>query len=246
MKKKEKTVSIVIPAKDEEETIGRLLNDLNKEKKKIPEWNIETIVVDNNSVDKTAKIAKAKGATVVFEKKRGKGHALVAGFRKAKGSYLVMMDADYSHRPEDLKGFLKALDKGYGLVVGSRHLGGSDEYNIVRAFGNYFLTFAYKLLFWEWHMTDALNGYKAFKKDVFKTFTYSSSNFEIEIELLSNTLKLGYDVGEVPSHERERAGGKMKSIALIHGTKFLFKIIQESIRYWWGRLIKKNYRKGRK
>lgn len=237
-----KTVSVVIPAKDEEETIGDLLDDLKREIAKLTKWKFEIIVVDNNCADKTARVAKEKGAIVVKEKKRGKGHALVAGFGKSRGEYIVMMDADYSHRAEDLGAMIGKLEEGYGLIVGSRMLGGSDEYNVVRYFGNISLTLAYRTLFWQWPMTDALNGYKVFRRDIFDAFTYHSSNFEIEIELLSNALKLGYNIGEVPSHERERAGGKMKSFAPVHGTKFLLKIIQESIKYWFCHITGKHRR----
>ncbi|MDD9954386.1 MAG: glycosyltransferase family 2 protein [Candidatus Woesearchaeota archaeon] len=238
--KKRHFVSIIIPAKDEEDTIGQLLDDCNATIKGMPE-KVEIIVVDNNCVDKTAAIAKKKGARVVFEKKAGKGHALVAGFAAAKGDVLAMMDADYSHRPEDLPAFIKKLDEGYGLVVGSRMTGGSDEYDVVRYIGNHGLTTAYRVLFWQFKTTDALNGFKVFTRDVFDTFTYHSSNFEIEIEILSNALKLGYTIGEVSSHERERAGGKMKSFAPVHGTKFLWKIIQESCKYQFGRLFRRSY-----
>lgn len=225
-----KLVSIIIPAKDEEETIGRVLDDLNNTLNKIMDHTFEVIVVDNNSKDNTSKIAKEKKAKVFFEERLGKGRALLNGFNKSKGDYIIMLDADYSHRPEDIPRFLKKLEEGAGLVIGSRFYGGSDEYNVIRSFGNVSLTFIFRIMFGQ-HLTDVLNGFKAFKRDIYTNFNYSSKNFEIEIELVSNTLKQGYKIVEVPSHERERAGGKMKSFAPIHGTKFLLKIIEEGIKY---------------
>lgn len=229
-----KTVSVVIPAKDEEETIGMVLRDLNSEIRKLP-YDFEVIVVDDHSRDGTAKIASSFGAKVVRNKALpGKGNALKTGFRNAKGEIIVMLDADYSHMPEEMHLFLKQLEKGYGLVVGSRYTGGSDEYTLVRSFGNLVLTLAF-VTFFGVKLSDALNGYKAFRKEVIgNRQSLKSRDFEIEIELIARCLRKGMKVGEVPSHERTRAGGKMKSKAFIHGPKFLFKIISEGLRYRFG------------
>lgn len=229
--KKKKLVSVVIPAKDEEETIGMVLTDLNKTIKTIKNYNFEVIVVDDKSKDKTGKISQEYNAKVIRNKgTSGKGKALALGFKHTKGDYIVMLDADYSHKPEDIPRYLKKLEEGYGLIVGSRHHGGSDEYDLVRYFGNLSLTSAFRTCFGV-YLTDALNGFKVFKKNVIKNHRYKSKDFEIEIELIANALKEKEKVGEVPSHERARAGGKMKSFAPVHGTKFLLKIISEGLKY---------------
>src|SRR3989344_1796081 len=119
-----KLVSIVIPAYNEEETIGMVLDDLFKTLKRMKGYHFETIVVDNNSTDKTAAIAKQKGAAVLHEQKKGKGNALKAGFAGTRGDTIIMMDADYSHRPEDIPFFLKKIEGGHGLVIGSPVTGG--------------------------------------------------------------------------------------------------------------------------
>jgi hypothetical protein len=75
-----------------------------------------------------------------------------------------------------------------------------------------------------------LNGYKAFRRDVFDDFNYTSSMFEIEIELIANTLRKGYRVVEVLSHERARAGGEAKSRVIRHGTRFFWRIFTEWLR----------------
>ena len=118
---------------------------------------------------------------------------------------------------------------GVGLVIGSRIVGGSEEYTPVRAFGNVVLTLAVGL-FMKRFLSDALNGYKAFRRDVFTDFRYTSRNFEIEIELIANALRRGYQIVEVCSHERQRAGGQAKSRVIKHGTLFLSRIILESCR----------------
>jgi glycosyltransferase involved in cell wall biosynthesis len=233
------TISIVIPAKDEEATIAMLLKDLDKVISSIKKYNFEIIVIDDKSKDRTGQIAKSSGAKVIRNTgKSGKGNALMVGFKEAKGDYIITMDADYSHRPEEIPLFLEKVEKGYGFVIGSRSTGGSEEYTKIRTLGNVVLT-GLVALFFGVRLTDALNGYKIFKVPVAKEFSYKSREYEIEIELISNSLRKGYRIGEIPSHERIRAGGKMKSFAVIHGPKFLFRIIKEGISYRIWRLFRR-------
>lgn len=222
-----KKVSIVIPAMNEEENLPMVIGKVNQLKEKVKEYVFEVIVVDDHSVDKTSEVALKEGANVIRnEYKPGKGNALRYGFERTTGDYIVMLDADCSHNPLDIPKFLEKLEEGAGLVIGSRIYGGSDEYTRVRAFGNIMLTFVFGL-FHGRYLSDALNGFKAFKKDIFWDFKYNSSDFEIEIELLVNTIRKGYPISEVPSHEEARKAGKAKSKVVKHGTKFLLRIIRE-------------------
>jgi glycosyltransferase involved in cell wall biosynthesis len=223
-------VSVVIPAHNEEQTLPWVLRDLNDTIASLPHDDFEVICVDDHSTDATANVARQFGATVVQNQGRsGKGMALRAGFARATGDVIVMMDADYSHRAEDLPLLLQTLTGGTGLVIGSRVFGGSDEYTPIRALGNVFLTAALGLTTGRF-LSDALNGYKAFRRDVFTDFTYTSRAFEIEIELLANALRKGYKVVECSSHERARAGGEAKSRVIRHGTRFLMRIIREGFK----------------
>ncbi len=223
-------LSIVVPAKNEEESSGKVLTDLNNVTPTLHGYDVEVIVVDDRSTDRTAEIAQSLGARVVQNtRKSGKGMALRAGFEAAGGDLLLMMDADYSHRPEDIPEFLGALRDGVGLVIGSRVFGGSEEYNHVRALGNVFLSATLGLCTGR-YLSDALNGFKLFRRDVFTDFKYTSPAFEIEIEIIGNALRKGYKIIEVISHERARAGGEMKSRVVRHGTRFLLRILWEGFR----------------
>ncbi|MBW7991037.1 MAG: glycosyltransferase family 2 protein [Planctomycetes bacterium] len=223
-------ISIVIPAKNEEATLGKVLEDLNKVIPTLDGYDVEVLCVDDHSNDSTVSIAKSFGARVITNpNKSGKGMALRAGFKAATGDILVMMDADCSHQPKHLPAFLNALEDGVGLVIGSRVTGGSDEYELIRALGNVFLTL-FVGLFMGRYLSDALNGYKVFRRDVFSDFKYTSKAFEIEIEIIANTLRKGYRVVEVNSHELARAGGKAKSKVVRHGTRFLLRILLERLR----------------
>ena len=223
-------ISIVIPAKNEEINLSRVLQDLSKAMRQLSDYEFEIICVDDHSTDRTAEVAQAFGAKVIHNKRRsGKGMALRAGFESATGDVLVMMDADYSHRAEDLPLFIHALKDGVGLVIGSRASGGSEEYAHIRALGNVFLSAIFGLCTGR-YLSDTLNGYKAFRRDVFTDFHYTSKAFEIEIEIIANTLRKGYRVVEVSSHERARAGGVAKSKVVRHGTRFLMRIFLEGIK----------------
>ncbi len=223
-------VSIVIPAKNEEMNIGLVLDDLSKTLGQIPEEEFEVIVVDDKCADRTVEIAKARGVQIVQNTgPSGKGRALRLGFAKSTGDIVLMMDADYSHRCEDIPKFLDAMDEGVGMVIGSRVYGGSDEYTPIRALGNVFLTYALGVFLGR-YLSDALNGFKAFRRDVFDDFVYVSKKFDIEIELIANTLRKGYKVVEISSYERSRLGGKSKSSVIRHGTGFFRRIFVEWLR----------------
>lgn len=223
-------VSVVIPARNEEVNIGVVIDDLRKTIAQFPEREFELIVVDDKSADRTAEIARARGAHVIRNTGPcGKGRALRLGFENSTGDILVMMDADYSHRSEDIPKLLEAITDNVGLVIGSRVYGGSDEYTPIRALGNVFLTYAVGLFLGR-YLSDALNGFKAFRRDVFDDFTYTSKQFEIEIELIANTLRKGYQVIEVRSHERARLGGQSKSRVIRHGSRFFWRVFAEWLR----------------
>lgn len=225
-----KTVSIIIPAKDEEESLPYVLAELLSLKRILAkQYTVEIIVVDDHSADATAQISKQKGISVIPNSSpSGKGHALRTGFSHARGDYIVTMDADYSHEVNDIPLFIQKLEEGAGLVIGSRIMGGTDEHTRIRAFGNEILTFCVNA-FLGANLTDALNGYKAFCKDIVKNVGYTSADFEIEIELIAKTLRKHFPVVEIPSHERARMGGVSKSSVFTHGKKFFLRIVREYI-----------------
>ena len=224
-------VSVVIPAQNEEANLAVVLGDLQATIAAIPDHRFEVIVVDDHSTDRSAAIAREHGARVVpNEGRRGKGMALRRGFEAAQGELIAMMDADYSHRAEELPRFLQAIrDPSVGLVIGSRVVGGSEEYTHVRALGNVFLSATLGLCTGR-YLSDALNGFKVFRREVFTDFTYTARAFEIEIEIIANTLRDGFRVVEITSHERARAGGEAKSRVVRHGTRFLVRILYEGLR----------------
>jgi glycosyltransferase involved in cell wall biosynthesis len=239
----ESVVSIVIPAKNESENIPRLLSDLQKVFQQNTAYRFELIVVDDHSTDQTSQVSRAGGAIVIEnQRKPGKGNALMSGFEKATGHFFIMLDADYSHRPEDIPAFLSKLEQGFGLVVGSRSTGGSDEYTFIRTLGNVGLSTVFCFLMGV-QVTDVLNGYKAFRREVFTGYRYHSAQFEIEIELMANCIRAGLPIGEIACHERARSAGEAKSRVVKHGTRFLWKILQMAFVYRIEKVFSRKHRK---
>jgi glycosyltransferase involved in cell wall biosynthesis len=226
------SLSVVIPARNEAANMARVLEDLNATIASLRGHKVEVIVVDDGSTDDTASIAASMGALVIrnTSRRHGKGVALRLGFDAASGDLLAMMDADYSHRAEELPRFLDALqDSSVGLVIGSSVIGGSEEYTHIRALGNVFLSATLGLCTGR-YLSDALNGFKVFRRSIYREFPFNAPNFEIEIEIIANTLRSGYRIIEVLSHERARAGGEAKSRVVRHGTRFLLRILFEGAR----------------
>src|SRR5207244_6297645 len=112
-------VSVVIPCLNEAENIELCVALANAV---LDEHGIagEVVVVDNGSEDASGELARAAGATVVYEPRRGYGSAYLAGFGAARGDYIVMIDADLTYDFHDIPRFVEELDDGAGLVMGNR------------------------------------------------------------------------------------------------------------------------------
>src|SRR3989304_4197484 len=116
-------VSVVIPTMNEEASIGRVLEEV---KKALSGWDYEVLVVDTASRDRTREIARAMGARVIAEPRRGYGRAYKTGFAAARGDVLVTLDADLTYPADRIPEFCRLIDQeGADFVSGNRlaHLG---------------------------------------------------------------------------------------------------------------------------
>ena len=116
---------VIIPAYNEEESIGKVIEDIPKD------LVSEIIVVNNNSTDDTEKSALNSGATVLFEQFKGYGAACLKGIDYLKDKHpdtVVFLDGDYSDYPEELSDLIRLIDtENYDFVLGSRVLGESEK-----------------------------------------------------------------------------------------------------------------------
>ena len=196
-------VSLVIPAMNEERNIGWVLE-------RLPEIIDEVILVDGNSVDDTVAVSRRirPDIRVVGQDRPGKGAALRAGFAAARGDVIVMIDADCSMDPAEIKSFLDRLDEGYDLVKGSRFMGngGTTDMERLRRWGNGGLRGLVNGLYGT-EFTDLCYGYCAFRRGCLEALALRSDGFEIETEIVVRAVNAGLRIGEVPSFEHPRAFG---------------------------------------
>lgn len=227
-------VSLIIPAKNEEQNIISILN-------KIPDFISEIIVIDGNSSDKTFQLANNYSPKVKVYKQRtsGKGAALSLGFNLASGDFLVALDADGSNDPQELQLFIEKFKEGYELIKGSRYIkqGGSEDLTIFRSFGNIFLTKIANFLFsTKW--TDLAYGYVGITKnlasklkildfDLKRNIFGYGTGFEIESLICCRAAKNNSKIIEIPSFEKKRVYGSSNLKSIPDGSRALSAIIIE-------------------
>lgn len=215
----EKSVSIVIPTKNEEKNVADLIRRIKKHSFGFLK---EIIVVDGHSQDRTREIAARSGVKVILDNGRGKGAAIRKAIKFIKGRIAVFIDADGSHHPRDIKKLIKPILKNQAdHVSGSRMLGGSDELHgdlnkFLRMMGSDIITLGINYRFGV-RLTDTQNGFRAIKTDVIKKLGLRENITTIEQEMIMKTLRYDYRIVEVPTHEYRRKYGsstiKLRNVA---------------------------------
>ncbi|MFC1711532.1 glycosyltransferase family 2 protein [Patescibacteria group bacterium] len=225
MKKKIKDkITIVIPTKNEQETIAEVIKQCKK-------YANQIIVVDGHSIDKTRSIAKSLGVKVILDNKKGKGDAIRKSLEYVNNEIIVFIDADGSHETKDIPELVEPLFKNKAeLVVASRLKGGSDEIKLdlnglIRHIGGELSVIIVNYR-WGVDLTDIHNGFRAIKKKAILGLNLKSNGFEIEEEIIMKCLKKGYNVLEIASHEYARKGGISK-LQTRQAGKILFKLFLE-------------------
>ena len=206
-------VGLVIPALDEEQALPLVLAE-------IPAGRVERIVVvDNGSTDRTAEVARAGGAEVVHEERRGYGSACLAGLVRlaedrgagrpalSTGDIVVFLDADHSDYPEDLSALLAPIEAGEAdLVIGSRVLGGATMDALLPQawFGNRLACGLMRVLF-RAHYTD-LGPFRAITVEALEHLKMRDRDFGWTIEMQLKARAARLRVAEVPVRYRARIG----------------------------------------
>lgn len=208
------TLSVVIPAYNEERFIGTLLERIRAVDLTPLGLSKEIIVIDDGSRDRTVEIASAVADVRVHRmpKNGGKGQAVRAGIGLATGEYLIIQDADLEYDPQDYIPMIQALQANRGDVVyGSRYLGrGRHEKQSLAAYlGGRSLSLV-ALLFTGTYLTDTVTAYKLFRRRDLSGVTLETSGFELDHEITARLLARGLRIVEVPIayHPRSRKEGK--------------------------------------
>lgn len=175
-------------------------------------FETEVLVVDNNSEDKTAEIAKRKGAKVITEKKQGKGYAVITGFRNIPedADIIAMIDGDNSYNIEELPRLIEPLENNFGDVIVGTRLNGRLTANSMTGFnrvGNWFFTFLARVGY-KTNVTDVCSGFFAWKRPVIKNLVdhLDSNGFSIEMEMIAKMAKMNYPCYSVPISYDARNG----------------------------------------
>jgi glycosyltransferase involved in cell wall biosynthesis len=218
-------LSIIVPAKDEAESLARLLPKLRSLHPKA-----EIIVVDDGSQDTTAEIARTAGASVISHPySLGNGAAVKAGVRAANGDLLVCMDADSQHIPEDIGRLLEMHSKGYDMVVGART--GTSQASLGRHVANSL----YNLLA-SWmvghRIPDLTSGFRAADAGRFREFLHLLPNgFSYPTTITMAFFRAGYRVGYVPIQASKRQGRGSHIRPFRDGVRFLLIIFKIATLY---------------
>ena len=203
-----KLLAVVVPAKDEEATVGELLE--RTARARVPGYELRTIVVDDGSTDRTAEVAGNHGAIVVrHETNRGLGAAVRTGLRaavEAGASAVAYLDADLEYYPEDIPRLVEPILEGRAdYVLGSRFPGGARGMRLHRRLGNYAFT-ALLVVLTGRRISDGQTGMRAFSREAASRAEIIHDYNYAQVLTLDLSRK-GFRIEEVPIRYRVREHG---------------------------------------
>ena len=209
-------ISVVIPALDEEEPIAEVV-------RAVAGTNIprEIIVVDNGSTDRTAVHARAAGAKVVEEPRRGYGRACRTGVRalSPECDIVVFLDGDGSDCPEFMSQLIEPIVAGtYDFVIGSRTRGQREpgSMNFQQVASGYLAGFLLRLLYGV-RYTD-MSPFRAIRPDMLETLAMKEETYGWNLEMQIRAARAGLRILEIPVNHRCRTGGQSKVSGTLRGT----------------------------
>jgi glycosyltransferase involved in cell wall biosynthesis len=213
-------LTLIIPAKNEEESLPIFLHELKDYKCKI------IIVLSRNDFNTYNSIIKNGRIKIIFQKNYGYGNALIEGIRASFTKYSCIINADGSMNPKELyKMIINCRDND--LVFASRYHqkgGGSEDDTIITFVGNKFFSFLGNLLF-NLNISDILYTYVLGKTKSFKKIKLKNKDFRLCVELPIKAKKMNLKYICLPSFERSRLAGKKKVNALKDGFLILIEIL---------------------
>ncbi len=227
---KKDSICIILPALDEELTVGKVIDEIPRKALEKEGYQVDILVVDGGSSDRTRQIALAKGVRVIVEPKPGKGRAVRTALASVEADFIFMLDADYTYPATYIPEMLKILRQGSPVVIGSRlrgrwQKGAMRRLNVI---GNVMLTWLANILY-RTRISDLCTGYWGMRGEVFRELKLFAEGFQLEAELFIQLAKKGYPIAEVPIYYRCREG-KAKLSGLKDGIKIGWMLIRRRFR----------------
>jgi glycosyltransferase involved in cell wall biosynthesis len=215
-------ISVIIPAKNEAQGIASIITRV-REALDETSFSYEIIVVDDGSADETAKKAHEAGATVLCHPYNiGNGAAIKTGIRYSRGGWLVMLDADGQHPPEDIPALLELLQK-YHMVVGARTSSSETSFhrNLANRIYNRFASYVCGR-----PIDDLTSGFRAIRAGAAKEFvTLLPNTFSYPSTITLATVRSGYSLAYHPIKSPRRAAGTKSKVKLLKDGSRFFLII---------------------
>lgn len=228
------TLSVVIPAYNEETGIAEIAQRvlaIQPELAKVGVDNLELLVVDDCSSDRTAEIAgRIKGVGLIrHSKNQGYGGALKTGFGRARGELIGFLDADGTYPPEYFPQLCQLALNGAELVIGSRMAGAASEMPKTRRLGN--LIFARLLtMVGRQHVTDSASGMRVFKREILERIYPLPDGLNLTPVMSTRAIHEGIKMAETPIPYSERLGNSKLSVVR-DGSVFLHSILWTALTY---------------
>ena len=215
-----KNLTLVIPAKNEEFSLPKVLNEIKY-------FKCKKIVVLGKSDLKTIKSINNFDCKIIKQKSSGYGNAIIEGIKKTKTKYICIFNADGSFNPKYLNVMLKKALLGYNFVFASRYLkqAGSDDDTFLTLIGNKIFTFIGSFFF-KLELSDILFTFILGETQKFKSLKLKSKDFRLCVEIPINIKKKNFSYAEVPSFERIRLGGNKKVNEFKDGFLILFAMLK--------------------
>jgi len=219
-------LAIVIPALDEEKSIGYVMDEISKV---FHAKDYSVIVVDGNSEDATADIARKKGAIVIGQKDTGYGDALLSGFiyavEELNPFIIAMMDGDMTYDPKDILALMyPILEDNVDLAIGNRFMGIEEgAMTPINMVGNRILSWICRALL-SLNICDTQCGLRVFKANIVNRLILTKKGMPFATEMIAKARFAGLKIHEAPISYRPRIG-KAKLVPLKDGIRILHTIL---------------------
>ena len=215
-----KNLTLIIPAKNEAESLPKFLDELkNLEAKKL-------VVLEKEDINTINSLQYNNDIKIIYQESKGYGNAIIEGINNSKTDYCCIINADGSMDPKYLNQMLKECSNN-DFIFASRYQkpnGGSEDDTVITYIGNKVFSFLGNLIF-NLNLSDILFTYILGKTKSFKSLNLKNKDFRLCVEIPIKARKMNLKYQTIPSYERSRYGGKKKVNAIVDGFLILIEIL---------------------